>query len=304
MKRVRSSGSSPLGGGLSRARTGRGEAAFTMVEIAICIAIVAFALAAIIGVLPTGVRVQRDNLEGTIVNHDGEFWLETVRSGSWGMDELTNYVESIRITRVVGVSTNFQDFIYGDGKKVGVTNTFRSGSDIVGLLTTPKFGINKDDLPEIRYVTAFVRALSGNAKDKPQNSTNKFVAMWDPDTKKTISAPLREVAFNYRLLSEVQPAEVLPPPLLLTNGVSRLELTNRIALRRQEAMLESSLYDVRLTLQWPVSYERTTNRVGRNQKTFAGMVSGRLHTMSPTGYASRLELFHFQPATFIPPRIR
>ncbi|HLZ53286.1 MAG TPA: prepilin-type N-terminal cleavage/methylation domain-containing protein, partial [Verrucomicrobiae bacterium] len=36
---------------------------FTMVEIAICLAIIGIALVAIIGVLPAGLNVQRDNRE-------------------------------------------------------------------------------------------------------------------------------------------------------------------------------------------------------------------------------------------------
>src|SRR6185503_19757012 len=42
-------------------------AAFTMVEIAISLGVIAIALVAILGVLPTGVRVQRDNREDTIL---------------------------------------------------------------------------------------------------------------------------------------------------------------------------------------------------------------------------------------------
>src|SRR5688572_11872570 len=39
--------------------------AFTMVEIAICIAVIGFALVAIVGVLPIGMQVQKDNREET-----------------------------------------------------------------------------------------------------------------------------------------------------------------------------------------------------------------------------------------------
>src|SRR6184192_3370804 len=81
-------------------------AAFTMVEIALCLGVIAFALVAIIGVLPTGVRVQRDNREDTIINQEGMFWLEAIRSGSRGLDYLTNYVDTITISNRLG-STNF-----------------------------------------------------------------------------------------------------------------------------------------------------------------------------------------------------
>jgi hypothetical protein len=46
------------------------DSAFTMVEIAISLAVIGFALVAIIGVLPRGLRVQRENREETIINQD------------------------------------------------------------------------------------------------------------------------------------------------------------------------------------------------------------------------------------------
>src|SRR5881396_16777 len=79
-------------------------AAFTMVEIAISLGVIAIALVAILGVLPTGVRVQRDNREDTILNQEGMFWLEAIRSGSRGLDYLTNYVDMITISNTMGVT--------------------------------------------------------------------------------------------------------------------------------------------------------------------------------------------------------
>lgn len=57
------------------------RAAFTMVEIAIALAIIAFALVAIIGILPTGLQVQRDNREETLVNQDARLLVEAIKSG-------------------------------------------------------------------------------------------------------------------------------------------------------------------------------------------------------------------------------
>ncbi|MCZ7639230.1 MAG: prepilin-type N-terminal cleavage/methylation domain-containing protein [Verrucomicrobia bacterium] len=77
-------GGNPSSRRLPPAAGSRSEAGFTMVEIAISIAIVAFALVAIIGVLPTGFDVQRRNRENTIINQEGSLWLEAIRSGAWG----------------------------------------------------------------------------------------------------------------------------------------------------------------------------------------------------------------------------
>ncbi len=54
---------------------------FTMVEIAISLGVIAFALIAIIGILPTGLQTQRDNREETIVVEDARVLIEAIRSG-------------------------------------------------------------------------------------------------------------------------------------------------------------------------------------------------------------------------------
>ena len=72
-------------------------AAFTMIEIAISLAIIGFALVAILGVLPLGMSVQRENREETIINQDASMLMEAIRSGTLGMDDLTNYVLSATV---------------------------------------------------------------------------------------------------------------------------------------------------------------------------------------------------------------
>ena len=66
-----------------------------MVEIAICLAIIGMALVAIIGVLPLGMNVQRDNREETVINQDATVFLEAIRNGARGLNDLTNYVYAI-----------------------------------------------------------------------------------------------------------------------------------------------------------------------------------------------------------------
>src|SRR5438067_1582953 len=83
----------------------RRRAAFTMVEIALCLGVIAFALVAIIGVLPTGIRVQKDNREDTVINQEGLLWVEAIRSGSRGLDYLTNYVDAITVSNALGATT-------------------------------------------------------------------------------------------------------------------------------------------------------------------------------------------------------
>jgi type II secretory pathway pseudopilin PulG len=71
------------------------ESAFTLIEIAICLAIIGFALIAIIGVLPYGMNTQRDVREETIINQDATVLLEAIRTGARQSDYLTNYVFAI-----------------------------------------------------------------------------------------------------------------------------------------------------------------------------------------------------------------
>lgn len=54
-----------------------------MVEIALSIGIIGFALVAIMGVLPTGLQVQKTNREETLIDNDGAFYLEELRSGDF-----------------------------------------------------------------------------------------------------------------------------------------------------------------------------------------------------------------------------
>jgi type II secretory pathway pseudopilin PulG len=76
------------------------EAAFTMVEIAISIGVIAFALVAIIGILPTGLQTHRDNREDTIVNQDARVLLEAIKSG--GRDVTSDLGSFVVMTNAVG----------------------------------------------------------------------------------------------------------------------------------------------------------------------------------------------------------
>src|SRR5580698_8433458 len=60
----------------------QGERAFTMIEIAIAIGVIGFALVAIIGILPAGLNVQKDNREDTLISQDAPYFLEAIRNGA------------------------------------------------------------------------------------------------------------------------------------------------------------------------------------------------------------------------------
>jgi len=55
----------------------------------LAVAIIAFALVAIIGVLPAGLQVQKENRQDTLLAQDGTYFMEAIRNGASGLDELT-----------------------------------------------------------------------------------------------------------------------------------------------------------------------------------------------------------------------
>src|SRR5690349_12123089 len=80
-------GAMPAGRRRSQAHDGTSIArsrAFTIIEIAICLGIIGFALVAIIAALPKGLDVQKRNREETIVGQDAGVWMNALRSGAQG----------------------------------------------------------------------------------------------------------------------------------------------------------------------------------------------------------------------------
>jgi type II secretory pathway pseudopilin PulG len=231
----------------SRAALAAGrQSAFTMVEIAICIAVVGFALVAILGVLPMGFDVQRRNRENTIINQEGQLWLEALRGGALGLDYLTNHVDAISVpaTPVTGLRAF-------DG-----TNGFRTGREIIGLLTQPAvIDTNRAEQLYRRPVAAFVRALTGIASDK---------------------TPRNDFAFTYRLTTEVVPYRPFSRSDTNWNEGGLLEPQQRFRSNewlRARAM-RSTAFDVQVALEWPVYFMNGRAQVGDNRKVFRALVNG------------------------------
>ena len=94
-------------------RIGRhGEAAFTMVEVAMSLAIVAFALVAIMGVMPTGLNVQRQNREETVISQDASFIMEAIKAGEDGryLDIISANLREAYRTNVFNGITNVHNW--------------------------------------------------------------------------------------------------------------------------------------------------------------------------------------------------
>ncbi len=243
-------------GGTAHGR--RGETAFTMVEIALCLAVIAFALVAIIGVLPTGLRVQKDNREDTIINQEGTFLLEAIRSQSPALDYLTNYFDTITVSNKLGVTvyTNkpgFRGFLPGGAALDG---SLTNGQKIMELLSRPKYVYNNSVVLLTNFVSANVRAISGSAVDK--------------------SKLTRDFAFAYQLKSEVFPLSTYPP--LSTNyseiGLAPQDKLNRSNVWRVANNQAPNFSELRLTLQGPVIQKGKNLEVTGTPKSFRTVLSG------------------------------
>jgi len=251
-----------------------------MVEIAISLAIIGFALVAIIGVLPFGMNVQKDNREETIINQDETVFMNAIRNGAQGLDDLTNYVMAITnyvteydptMTHVIGSWVN------------GYTTTnssttppfpLTSGLRIVGLLTTPKYlawGVVKTGVNVAsNHVVAYVRSMSGPAFEKfPQKN---------PD--------VQDLGFSYRLTSEVIPYS--------TNYFDPSWTIDPV-FRAVTSTLQTNLHDVRLIFLWPL-FPR--GRTGSGGQAFRTLVSGQLLQTNDFGYP-QYPLYFFQPQTYV-----
>lgn len=204
-------------------------AAFTMVEIALCLAIVGFALVAIIGVLPAGLNVQKENREETIINQDATLILNALRGSDRGNDPLTNLFERITVTRTL-YHTNGS--ILPLRPIVGEVTTARgalvpliNSAHIVGLLSTPRYQPSPLGLIS-NHVVTFVRAASGAATEKV-----------------TRDNPVRDMAFGYRLVTEVASLGIHPPSLRDDLQQHTSPVGDAFA---------RNLHDVRLVFAWPL----------------------------------------------------
>ena len=281
-------------------QTLRTARAFTMIEIAISLAIIGFALVAIIGVLPIGMNVQKDNREETIINQDASVLLDALRNGAQGLDDLTNYILTITNT----VTQYDQRMRVVNVVRYGYTNTSSAvnnspmspafplinGSRIVGLLSTPKYvpysgkagsGVFSNN------VVTYVRSMSGPAYEKfPQNNPS-----------------VQDLAFHYRMTSEVVPygTNYYDPSWVSYGqaGLSAGEIAGRSNYWMVVNNLSANLHDVRLTFRWPL---RSKGQLGPGGQAFRTLVGGQLFQTNEPGFPANnpaYYLYFFQARTYV-----
>ncbi len=256
-----------------------------MVEIAICLAVIGFALVAIIGILPMGMQVQKDNRQQTIINQDARVFLDAIRGGARGFDDLTNYVLAITnyyaiyssanpnpVRGIAGYTVNDSFDTLAPG---GVKFPINSGNRIVGLLSMPKYfdrPVNNGVSFRSNHIVAFVRAMSGQASEK------------FPQTNATV----QDAAFTYRLY-----VDLVPYSDFNTNWVNYAPYTStnyapsewqwRSNYWSFARNLQHELFDLRLTFRWPLTFNGTPGNERQAYRTLAG---GMLTVTNDSGNAA------------------
>ena len=269
----------------------RNNRGFTMVEIALAIGILGIALVAIVGVLPLGLNVQKENREDTIIEQEGDFFLDiltnnrdfgrgrnTVATGQRG---LTNRVDMIRVQIRDLVSNSIaSDLIYSRAQTTGLVSNWAPRT-IIDLLTRPYWTV--DTWHTLRVDTkAVVRAGVGSAVEQ--------------------TPAFQDFGFRYELTSKIHPfsspTEFGGDPEL-TEILETLGERGSEELSRQRNLL-NNLYEVTLELRWPVTdvnLDTGTYNVGSNLRTFRGLLGGSIlqDTRSPVMYFATRGLYTPNP---------
>jgi len=270
----------------------RRSQAFTMIEIAISLAIIGFAMVAIIGILPLGMNAQRDNRQETIVNQDASILMDAVRNGERGLDDLTNYVVGItnytqvftrqgpKALHVWGYSIRGSTF---DGAPSSPQWPLTNGYSIIGLLSTPKLVPIDANSFTSNHVVSLFRSMSGPASEKPPQ----------------LNPTMQELALSYRVIADVSAygTNYYDPSWVNLNGLSTnnpayTSITNYILNVRA---FQANLHDVRLTFLWPML---PSGKLGSGRQVYRTVVAGHLSNTNDPPFSTAYPFWFFQPRTF------
>lgn len=266
----------------------QGEQAFTMVEIAIAIGVIAFALVAIIGILPRGMTMQRNERQDTAIAEDAHYFMDAIRNGviltnnfqyAHAYDFLTNYIISITSNSiyfdptanpitVVKTATSLYPITYS-------TITTTPGAQILGTLSTP----NAMNWASNNYffIRAVVRSLNSPATEQSGNSAI--------------------TAFTYQMDVEILPYDRFPAnPTYESFFIS----TNNTIQAVVPGPLTYNLFDVRLHFRWPViNLQGQTNyTLGDGFQDYRTLIGSAIFETNPAVRANPYPWWFFQPQTF------
>ncbi len=274
---------------------------FTLTELALCIAVVSVALVAIIGVLPTGLSVQRHNREETIVTEDGKVLVNALRTGAVGSENLLKNVDFILWARyrvlengLISTTPQFLRSYRSPSwdpsptlKNLGYTDpiVLTNAAQIVGLMTAPRF-VSVNGIEYKNIVRAQIRAIGGTLSEKP---IQPLAGVNSPGPDGLTLDQRTEFSFRYLVTPEVTSVAISP----VGGSVS------------QSLATAQQVHELALTFQWPVILRSGTTseaiRVGHNSRVYRTQIFGQLMDLNPRDAshlnASGAGLKHFSPSS-------
>ena len=258
-----------------------------MIEIALCLAIIGFALVSIMLVLPGGMNTQRQTREETIVNQDASMLLEAVRNSARGLDDLTNNVYAITnywwqynldskpVSHTYGYTRTSTSFDGVPGNAQIITNGLR----IIGLLSTPEYTDGFGGLP---IADTFGRSYTSN------HIVAGLVrsAAWPPRNRRRTIRSCRKT-----------PSAIASPASMRRWRRTPITWT-RIRLYSPPTTINwrGNLRELRLLFMWP---QLPNGSVGRFRQTFRASVGGQLiQTNDPFAANPAMPLYFYQSQSF------
>ncbi len=239
-----------------RGRVGR-RSAFTLIEIALCIAIVSIAMVAIIGVLPTGLNVQRQNREEAMLTQDAELLLNAIRSGQVGLQDLVNFADRVTLVRDYrDGSPSRTNYFHGPlvVSPPADSQPFGDAFQLLGLISRPRYTreVSANNPNSAVVVTNTIhlemRTLSGSMANQPIIRSSGY--------RTPGSDPRIDFAFRY---------------LVTIETVARQGVRVPGDLERMPDTTDDGVSEIRLTLEWPLvrnGPNPAQYRLGFNRREF------------------------------------
>ena len=243
-----------------RMRHQRCQGGFTVSEVVLAVGVVAFGLVAVLGVLPAGLSVHKDNREETIIRYEARYWINALRAGAQRFDALDQVewaevvvTNSVPPTIITNVYRAHRNRLGGDDEGdfpnlIGALN--RGGlkqttwpTDVIGWLSIPNNGT-------VMTKTVLVRPMNSTLFDRIYGRKLLVGSSYTNNSSSTIYHPLPggDLAFAYLLEVSIEEDLVYP----------------------------DDLHKVKLTFRWPVlkdpTIENPSTPAALNVETISKMV--------------------------------
>ena len=238
------------------------QGGFSISEVVLAVGVVAFGLVAVLGVLPAGLSVHKDNREETVIRYEARYWINALRAGAQQFDAL-NQVEWAEIRVDDGgtekVYRAHRNRLGGDA----YPNSSRAlywghlkqiywPTDVIGWLSIPN--------GTVKTKTVLVRPLNSTLFDRIYGRKLLVTDRSSYDAKgSTIYHPLAggDLAFAYLL------------------EVSIKDISEEVDPDYVEGVVVPFFHKVKLTFRWPVLDDPTIEDPSKDAsdvKTISKMV--------------------------------